>query len=41
MNQQLNRRFSQFENVKFFYDFYLQKLIGCVKTFLTEKYVNS
>ena len=41
MNQQLNRRFSQFEMLNFFMIFIYKELIGCVKTFLTEKYMNS
>ena len=37
MNQQLNRRFSQFENVKFFYDFYLQRINWLRENFFNRK----
>ena len=37
MNQQLNRRFSQCENVKFFYDFYLQRINWLCENFFNRK----
>ena len=37
MNQQLNRRFSQFENVKFFYDFYLKRINWLCENFFNRK----